>query len=380
MNKPLPIFFLIIVVFLLVSCGSPKQVPITRPDTVSSPPPMGMSGFETDRITGLGIEHVIHISVDGLHSSAITTLGVGKLPGFYSMRNNGSFTDNARTDGDYAYTLPNHSCQLTGRPVDGDNGHQVRYNSGEPSEACSITFYSINDDNYIASVFDVVHDFGMTTALYTGKPKFSLFDNSWNENNGAIDAVEPDSGQDKIDDYEYNVDTEELVDSFITNLTDNKHNYAFLHLKDPDSAGHSSTWSLDLDSEYLTAVERVDALLVKILEFIDTNDDFKDSTVLILTADHGGEFGYDTHGLFRDLGLVDSSIIPFYIYGKFVPAGEDLYSWNPTTTVDPGDKHPFNDDELQPIRNGDAANLSLELLGLPPVPGSSINNLDFPYF
>lgn len=360
------------IVFLLISISTLSSCFHDDDDI-----PVGMVGKESDRIAGLGIEHVIHISVDGLHPSAITRLGKDKLPGFYRMREGGSYTDNARTDGDFAYTLPNHSSQLTGRPVDGAKGHNWIF--PEDIDKFGINLHEIKG-SYVTGIFDIVHDFGLSTALYTGKSKFLLFDDSWDGNSAAIDAVEPDSGRDKIDKYVLDLNTATLVDRFIADLTANKYNYAFLHLKDPDTAGHEFKWSLKPDSEYLKAVKRVDVLLVKILDFIDQNADFKGATVLVLTADHGGIFGTNIHLLSRSKGLLDSGVVPFYIYGKLIPAAKDLYTWNPKTTIDPGKTHPYNNDESQPIRNGDAANLILELLGLPNVPGSSINNLNFPYF
>lgn len=361
------LFVLLATISILASCSDNKNSAI----------PIGMAGLESDRITALGIEHVIHISVDGLHPSAITTLGIANMPGFYRMRQDGSFTDNARTDGDLAYTLPNHTSQLTSRPVNGVNGHNWIF--PEDLSEIGVTLHE-SKGSYVTGVFDIVHDFGLSTALYTGKAKFILFNDSWDEDSGAIDAVEPDSGRNKIDKFVVNLNTEELVDLFIDDLSANKYNYAFLHIKDPDAAGHEFNWSLVENSEYLKAVENVDSMLLKVLDFIDQNVDFKDSTVLILTADHGGEFGTNIHFLSRNDGLLDSGIVPFYIYGKLIPAGEDLYTWNPNTTVNPVNNFPFNNDEFQPIRNGDTANLILELLGLPNVPGSSIDNLNFPYF
>jgi hypothetical protein len=61
------------------------------------------------------------------------------------------------------------------------------------------------------------------------------------------------------------------------------------------------------------------------------------------------------------------------VWGAGVRGGADLYALNPKTRRDPGDGRPKYAAAGQPARNGDVANLSLSLLGLPAIPGSTIN-------
>ena len=73
------------------------------------------------------------------------------------------------------------------------------------------------------------------------------------------------------------------------------------------------------------------------------------------------------------MGLIDSGIIPFYVWGVSIAAGVDLYELNPNTRLDPARSIPSMSAPVQPIRNGDAGNLALQLLGLPVIPNSTIN-------
>ena len=56
------------------------------------------------------------------------------------------------------------------------------------------------------------------------------------------------------------------------------------------------------------------------------------------------------------------------VWGNGVGPGTDLYDLNPDY-ADPG-RDRMSYDGVQPVRNGMVANLVLDLLGLPAVPGS----------
>lgn len=304
-------------------------------------------------------QRVIHISVDGLRPDAVAALGPSGAPAFYRLRVEGSRTDNARTDYDYTNTLPNHACILTGRGVLGPGGHGVSFND-DPGT----TFETVHG-SYVAGVFDVAHDHGLGTALYTGKSKFAFFDRSWNETNGAPDIVGADDGRDKIDRYLYLYDTAALVDSATAGLLGGDIRYLFLHLRDPDTEGHASGW---MSAAYLRSVARVDSLVGLLLDAIEGDPVLAGSTSVILTSDHGGYgFGHS------DPALPDDYTVPVYVWGPGAAPRIDLYHLNPSSRSDPGLGRPDYISSPPPIRNGGTANLALALLGLPPIPGSTIN-------
>ena len=305
--------------------------------------------------------YVIHISVDALRPDAITTLGPANLPNFYRMRTQGAFTDNARSDYDYTLTLPNHATELTGRGVLGASGHGWSSNL-DPLPTQTL---ASNKGAYVAGVFDVTHDNGLRTGAYPGKSKFSLFDTSWNASNGAPDATGANNGTDKIDTYLYLDNTAALVNALATNMTTQPFHYAFIHFRDPDTIGETLGF---MGSDYLNTVKAMDGLLGLLFSLVDTNAQLHGRTAIVLMADHGG---YDyTHA---DPARREAYTVPFYIWGPGVFPGADLYALNPANRLSPGIGRPLYSAPVQPIRNGEAANVALSFLGLGPVPGSTLN-------
>lgn len=346
---------------------SALMIPLFLLSLFISPSAAAVIGSDGDERAGFvaPTQYVIHISVDGLRSDAVTRQSPDDLPNFYRLRNEGAYTDNARTDFHYSNTLPNHTTQLTGRGVLGPNGHNWTTNS-DPGPYR--TLHS-NKGEYVPSVFDVVHDHGLSTALYTSKSKFVIFDRSYDEHNGAEDLIGVDNGRDKIDHFVYEKETEDLVDRFVREMAEHPWNYAFLHLRDPDHAGHVFDFDLGGTNAYMRAVRKVDRLLGRVLELVETSPELAGNTVIVLTADHGGGGNWHGHG---DADLPANYTIPFYTWGRGVTPAE-LYAINFDGRVHPGLSRPSYDADEAPIRNGDAANLSLSHLGLPAIPGSMIN-------
>ncbi len=309
--------------------------PATPPPSVppSEPPPPTKPSRPIRR-------DVLAISVDGLNVQAIGDSGA-----LARLRDEGASTLNARTEVEQTVTLPNHTGMLTGRRIDAaQGGHGVTWND----ELAGRTVPGPDGDG-TASVFDVVHEAGGSTALFAGKDKFATFERSW---------------PDAIDEFEVDGNADALVDDAVADLTTERRRFTFLHLALPDAAGHASGW---LSPAYDAAVGHTDRLLGELLATVDATPRLSRRLVVVVTADHGGPPGERNHD---DAGDLDNYRVPLFVWGRGIPPG-DLYDLNPDY-ADPGDSRPSYDGP-QPVRNGDLANLVTELLGLGPVPGSELD-------
>ncbi|MEI7999202.1 MAG: alkaline phosphatase family protein, partial [Candidatus Omnitrophota bacterium] len=292
-------------------------------------------------------KHVILISFDGLRPDAITALGPQKAGAFYKMIKEGASTLNARTDYDYTVTIPNHTTMITGYPVMGPKGHYVIDNT--------IVDKTVHDyaGRHVYSVFDVLHQHDLHSAMLASKKKFNIFSRSF-----PIDFV-------SITDQDDLKTLENFGKLESTGLPD----FVLIHFVGTDITGHKNGWNIKLDSAYLNEVQVLDQFLAKIIKSISNNFVLKDSTVVIVTSDHGGDgFGHSDNN--NPLNYT----IPFMIWGNPVAKGLDLYTINADRRKDPFNQRIPNDQQWQPIYNGDAANLVLSLLSLPAVEGSSIGD------
>jgi predicted AlkP superfamily pyrophosphatase or phosphodiesterase len=315
-------------------------------------------------------KYFIEISVDGLGSVYLQPMiDAGKLPNFERFQTDGAWTNNARNDENLTITLPNHTTMVTGRHVKGPSGHQWTKNV-DPDKGETLHEHPGYDGPYIASVFDVAHDHGLRTIMVAGKTKFSLYRDSYDEENGAADpgASNPsaiDHGRAKLDRFVYNEDCRKMTNTYVSAMKANPYQYSFIHFADPDTAGHKYGWGSD---EYKRAIRRVDAQLGKLFAMIDGDARLRGATTIFLTADHGGLDKDHSNNM-----LVEVYTIPVYIWGAGTAHGRNLYLLNKSTRLEPGKGHPHATDAVQPVRNGDGANLALKLLGLGPIPGSTIN-------
>jgi len=325
-------------------------------------------------------QYMIVISVDGLGGTYLTSLfnQVGNtypIPNFKRLKNEGASTLAAHCDNSNWETLPNHTSIVTARPRDNSTGFVGHgwTGNGDPT-----TTIHANKGSYVAGVFDVAHDNGLKTGMYANKSKFSLFDTygsytgggSYNATNGAADITGVDNGKDKVDNTY--IDTALggiIVNTFITQQTNTatRNRYAFIHINEPDANGHGSGWG---SATWNSCVVTVDTMLGKIFKLIEQDvPAMTGKTAIILTADHGNQ---DNPPLLSN-GYPDRYQVPFFVWGPGVPAGADLYTLN-SAIRQVASSYPMTTYAgKQPMRNAEANNLALDLLGLGAIPGSSFN-------
>ena len=162
------------------------------------------------------------------------------------------------------------------------------------------------------------------------------------------------------------------VERFLKEMQAEQYNYVFVHDKRPDH-GHHVGWGSE---EWNDLIRDVDQFLGALFTLVESEPGLAGDTVVLLTADHGGEevsegtengepvYGHGDSSNFRNY------TIPVLVWGPGVAAGADLYDLNPGTHADPGMGRPDYNERLQPIRNGCTTNLALHLLGLHSIEGT----------
>jgi hypothetical protein len=315
----------------------------------------------------LAAEHVIHISVDGLHPGHLqTAINAGNAPNFKRFQDEGAWTNNARTDYSHTNTLPNHTSMITGRPVTKPDAimlntvHHGYTDNGNPLSTWTLHNQGNLNVPYKASTFDVAHDAGLSTGLYASKNKFVIYEQSYNATTGADHP----NGRDKIDTFFGPESTPMMPARLLTDLAADHFNYTFLHYADTDDAGHGSGWG---SPTWFNALATIDGYLGDVFELIEEDPVLAGRTAIVLSADHGGTgTGHST------ATNPANYTIPFFVWGAGVGRG-DLYAMNADMRTNPGTSRIAYGVPGQPIRNGDGGNLALSLLGLDPIPGGLIN-------
>jgi predicted AlkP superfamily pyrophosphatase or phosphodiesterase len=254
-------------------CGA-RYVTADAPSASRLPPP-------ASSIT----RHVLLVSIDGLRPDAIAAFDA---PTLRRLIREGSYTLAARTISP-SKTLPSHTSMLTGETPD---RHGVFWNTLAGAKA---------DQVALPTVFGAARERGYTTAAFFSKSKFHAL-----QKPGTLDFSQAPRGW--FGRWS-GARTMKDVEAYLSGA---KPNLLFVHLADPDRAGHSDGW---MSAAYGRAVTRTDGEVASLLSAADRAFGAGQYSVIV-TADHGG---HD-----RDHGSDDprDMTIPWIAWGRGVRAGE----------------------------------------------------------
>ncbi|HUE77050.1 MAG TPA: ectonucleotide pyrophosphatase/phosphodiesterase [Longimicrobiales bacterium] len=230
--------------------------------------------------------HVVVISVDGLRPDAIERFG---LDTFERLAREGSMATGAVTILP-SKTLPSHTSMLTGLlPED----HGITFNRELSGE----------ENVQVPTIFELARRRGLSTAAFFSKAKFRHLHRP-----DAYDYWQaPESNADNW------MATRTVADA-VQYLRHESPNLLFVHIGEPDYAGHTMGW---MSRFYGWATKRADAGVERVLEAADDAFGAGNYTV-ILTADHGG---HDRdHGTEAETDV----LIPWIVWGEAVTAGARL--------------------------------------------------------
>lgn len=228
--------------------------------------------------------NVVLVSIDGLRPDAIDRF---RAPTLRRLMREGSYSLSARTILP-SKTLPSHTSMLTGVPPE---EHGVLWNTVAGARADVVD---------VPTVFGLARAYGYRTAAFFSKSKFQPL-----QRPGTLDYSQAPGG------WFGRWSSERTVGDVLVHLQTERPNLLFVHLSDPDRAGHSAGWMSDA---YGRAVGDADAALGELLSAADTAYGANNYSVLV-TADHGGH-GRD-HGSNHPLDVT----IPWIAWGRGVRPG-----------------------------------------------------------
>jgi arylsulfatase A-like enzyme len=225
--------------------------------------------------------YVVVISVDGLRPDAI---GQRETPVLFRMTSTGSYSLAARTIMP-SNTLPSHTSMLTGESPE---RHHVSWNNVPAAKFDTVE---------VPTIFGVARARGYRTAAFFSKAKFHTL-----QRVGTLDYSQAPGG------WFGKWASDRTVSDVERYLNESRPNLLFVHLSDPDTAGHEHGWMTD---EYRRAVAAADAAVGRILVAADAAYGAGSYSVIV-SADHGG------HGKGHGTDDPRDVTIPWIAWGKGV--------------------------------------------------------------
>lgn len=203
-----------------------------------------------------GVRGVLVISVDGMRPDVMLR---ADTPNLRALMARGSFTMYARTT-DVAITLPSHVSMMTGVTPD---KHGIDFNAEQKE----------GEKKYpaVPTIFQLAKKQGLTTAVASGKAKFSLFDQD-----GLLES--------RFVSLKTEKDDRVTAREGARIIQQNKPQVMLLHLAGPDSSGHAQGWGSAAQIAVLHQADEAVGIAVAALK----EAGLLDSTLIIVSADHGG--------------------------------------------------------------------------------------------
>ncbi len=214
------------------------------------------------------------ISLDGFRPDAVSP---DRTPNILALAMRGAYTWSAQTVLPSA-TLPAHGSMLSGYQVE---DHGLTWNDYLPR----------NGYIRVPTIFTLAHQAGMTTAMLVTKQKL-------------VQAAAPEM----LDYFEYLPAGDFAVADRAISLLHASYDVLFVHFAGTDAAGHLHGW---MSSRYLGTVAYTDIAIGRLLTALDEAG-LRESTLVILTADHGGHD--HSHGSARP----EDTTIPWIMAGPGV--------------------------------------------------------------
>jgi predicted AlkP superfamily pyrophosphatase or phosphodiesterase len=286
-------WILTLAAFLLLGCGAPASTPTVEPAPViptatltPEPPPAPSTEAPLPTLTPAPlplIERVLIVSFDGLRPDAIEAANMETV---LSLMENGAYTLTAQTIYP-STTLPAHASMLVGTcPAK----HIVRWNLYVPQNG-----YALGTD-----IFDIAKAANLRTVMIVAKQKLRQ-------------VTEPSS----TDFFAYHDTTDKnsaplSVLRLALQQINEGFGLMFVHFGEGDLAGHDSGW---MSRTQLSVYYREDRGLGSMIQTLKDKGMY-DSTLIIVTSDHGGH--ESTHGT----ELPEDMTIPWVVSGPGVVPGE----------------------------------------------------------
>jgi predicted AlkP superfamily pyrophosphatase or phosphodiesterase len=233
-----------------------------------------------------GIERVLIISIDGCRPDLLLR---AETPVIHGLLAKSSFSFWARTTAE-SVTLPSHVSMLTGvTPV----RHGIQWNADLPLEHPVYPAFP--------TLFQLAKQAGYSTGMVAGKAKFSAL------------AV-PGSLDWEFVPYHAMSEDPVIAQQAVAMIHEHRPEVLFVHFPTVDNVGHAKGWA---SAEQMAALAQVDGCVGQVIAALE-EEKVLDSTMVIITADHGGA------GLSHGPDDARSRHIPWIVFGPGIRRGLDL--------------------------------------------------------